>query len=643
MTDREPLVDEAELVVVGAGPAGCACAARAAELGIDVLLLDKDPFPRDKPCGDGLTRGAVAALERLGLSDLIESSQPIEAARFTFGFGAETIWRYERRQGVPRWARTIPRRVMDAALLSAVVERGGRFRVAHVDGPIGNGRARGVRIRTSDGAARIVARAVIATDGATSRMRRACGLGPLPYFDVQYAVRQYFRCERDLEPLFGIYGPLTIDGFALAGYGWVFPVSERTANVGVGFMRGVGGSGFVSLRDVLRQFAEELRQRRGDEFGGMEPIDRPFGSPVAAHFSPERCERGGVVFAGDAAGTVDPLSGEGIAYALQTGSLAAEAAHRFLCSAVVPDVGLTFARAIPRLGQRISLLARLGIRVADGITTDAAIATAFQDFGRHPLLQAALQLRVVEPTLADTRVVRRIAEVAPDQAAVLGEWNDDLLDECRSELPLATELLYRRLREGIGPALSTLLLSIATSPDGRSPPGLGDAAVALELLRLRELLIHEGDLDTTNLAGRMNASAVALLADLCLARATRRAVAAGPRAAARICAASCSIAASAGADESLEVFYETAACIALELVGPADARASGARAVASALSAADAIDVAQDAPTERAVDVCRDRLAAARAAVGASTGGRSDAATLRALLQVPLDVLATVG
>src|SRR3954453_8199678 len=168
------LIDEAEVVVVGGGPSGSTAADKLAELGHEVLLIDQSGFPRDKPCGDGLTHAAVATLERREFGHLLAESQPIEDVRVILGHGrAGTGW-YRPWPQPPSHACTVPRRTLDSALFGRAMERGARFRRARVDGPlITDGKVGGVRLAGGEGEVR--ARSVIAADGATSRLRREAG------------------------------------------------------------------------------------------------------------------------------------------------------------------------------------------------------------------------------------------------------------------------------------------------------------------------------------------------------------------------------------------------------------------------------------------------------------------------------------
>ena len=170
-------------------------------------------------------------------------------------------------------------------------------------------------------------RFVIAADGATSRLRRTT-FHPRPEDALSaYAVRAYFRCERLAEPVFSTYMPLEFEGRGIVGYGWVFPVDERTVNVGIGYWRGPGIEYPTKIRDVLASFVERLHTDEPSQFGHLHQISKLAGSPLGVQFRREHCEANGVVFVGDAARTTDPWSGEGIAYALH-GAEADRAAHQ---------------------------------------------------------------------------------------------------------------------------------------------------------------------------------------------------------------------------------------------------------------------------------------------------------------------------
>jgi len=260
-------IDEAEVVVVGGGPAGASCAALLAERGHDVLIVDQERFPRDKPCGDGLTRSAVAFCERLGLGELMEEAHPVMGLRVVLDHRSYEYREYAPTPRRPQRARCIPRRTLDEALLQAALARGARFRHARVTG---SARTNGL-VRTDtlvdNRPAALRSRFVVAADGATSRLRRTAGHGRIDDDTMAYAVRAYFRCEQALEPVFEAYVPLDFDGQGIAGYGWLFPIDAHTANIGVGYWRGGGLRSPTNMRAVLDAFVEQLMLRGRRRFG----------------------------------------------------------------------------------------------------------------------------------------------------------------------------------------------------------------------------------------------------------------------------------------------------------------------------------------------------------------------------------------
>jgi menaquinone-9 beta-reductase len=520
MSAAVPIIEEAELVVVGAGPAGSACAARAAERGLDVLLIDQDDFPRDKPCGDGVTRSGVAYLLELGLDDLVERSQPIEGARIFFPHGPEHRRRYETRRDHPQHARTIPRTTMDHALRDAAVARGARFLRARVDGPASDG-AVGVEVEQAGAAARVSARIVVAADGATSRMRRQCGIRRSPDRILFYAVRQYARTERALDPVFHMYFPVVFEGRGVAGYGWVFPIGTHLANVGIGYMRGLGGP-TPPLRLVLAQFVRKLAEAPR-HYGALELRGKPFGSPVAVDFERERCSRGNVLFVGDAAGTVDPFSGEGIALAFRAGTLVAdEACARLRMRRPRADVGDILGRAFPRLGQDVAPLARLLERTTTAITDRPALAPQSAEAEEQPVAREAIRMLEGSPrdtTLRGTPLVEALEQAAPSLAATLEEWNGAMLDCLRTEFPFATEILHNAFRDGSGPILTASLLAARDAAGGGPPDAIArDTALSIELLRLGHLTLARIPSELASHVAHVAAGMAVLMADFCFAR-----------------------------------------------------------------------------------------------------------------------------
>ena len=481
------------------------------------LLVDQSEFPRGKPCGDGLTHSAVEVLEELGLGSLAEQSQPVEDCRIVIAHGAEMKGWYRPPTRLPRsrFMRTVPRRDLDLALLDAALERGARFRRARVDEPLlEDGETRGVLLAQADGGGRIDARCVIASDGATSRMRRTSGIGGDGGTQV-YAVRQYFTTGEALDPVFDVYVPLVYEGRLLAGYGWVFPIAERRANVGVAYYSPPAGRPRARIRRVLASFVRELQEREGERLGRLAEPSRPFGAPIAVQFSPDHCQLGNLLFAGEAARTADPLTGEGISFAMRSGRIAARVADRLLRSGGTPDLGVLVGRDSPRLGQDLSLLARVAAGAADGFQ--------LADREQQPFVLAVRRVTGSAPDapgLGETELRRLLAFDEPC-ADALDRVNERLLDSLRTSFPFGLETLHREARARGGPLAAACALAVARacgSDLGEAAIRAGEAAelVAIADRCLPRMTPHVG----SDLAWLNNAMAL-LLGDLALTAALR--------------------------------------------------------------------------------------------------------------------------
>ena len=307
----------ADVVVVGAGPAGSAAAITATRAGVSVLVVDRAGFPRDKCCGDGLTTGALRRLERLGLDPaVLPSWQPVGRVgiRIADGRVAELDL-----PGGAVFAATVPRLELDAALV-ALARRGGAI--------VQEGRAAtGVRPVQPDGEVEVTlddgdvvrARYVVGADGMWSPLRKALGLGEPGYLGEWHAMRQYVR---DTGPKAGDLW-VWFDDDLRPGYAWSFPLPGGRANVGFGVRRAPGRA----TGSMKQQWADLLR--RPYILDVLGPRARPEGPakawpiPTAIGAVAQTGLGGRVLFAGDAARAGDCMTGEGIAQALETGELAA--------------------------------------------------------------------------------------------------------------------------------------------------------------------------------------------------------------------------------------------------------------------------------------------------------------------------------
>ena len=339
-----------DLLVVGAGPAGVAAARTARDRALSVTVLDRARFPRDKVCGDGLTANALRLLEGLGVSvPSVRSTTPVttvvlagpdgrrvELPLPVDGLHSVVTRRRDLDDALVHHARRVGVPLEEERLVVAVRTGTDHVAVDHTD-------PAGADLRTT------TARYVVAADGHWSTVRRCVDPAGGNRLGSWHAFRQYFRGvdDRRLWVLF--------EQDLLPGYAWVFPLPDGRANVGFGVLRGPGTSGralAATWRDLLGRPA--LRDVLGPD---AEPDERHRAWPIPTDYDPRRTTAGRVLFVGDAAGVVDPMTGEGIAQALETGILAAGAVAD---GGPVAAVAARYRHSVDRaLGRDLRFAARL--------------------------------------------------------------------------------------------------------------------------------------------------------------------------------------------------------------------------------------------------------------------------------------------
>ncbi len=326
--------DGAEVIVVGAGPAGSAAAYHLARAGVDVLVLEKSVFPREKVCGDGLTPRAVGQLIRMGVD--------VDAPGWTRSRGMR--WIAGERQALIEWPKlgrypdfglSRSRHDFDDILARHAAGAGARLLTGvKVTGPIADRGGRIVGVRASRGPqgepVRFGARVVIAADGASARMALAMGRERDPARMVATAARRYYRSpERSREEYLELWADLRCPGGDryLPGYGWIFPMGDGRVNVGLGALphRRHGGT---DLRATLDTWLARVPEHWGLTEENAEDRVRSAALPLGFNRHPQY-ERG-MLLVGDSGGMVSPWNGEGIAQALEAGEVAAEAVAQAL-------------------------------------------------------------------------------------------------------------------------------------------------------------------------------------------------------------------------------------------------------------------------------------------------------------------------
>ena len=336
----------ADAIIVGAGPAGSSAAFHLARKGRRVLLLDKQTFPRDKSCGDGLTRSAMAHLQEMGLLGKLSESRKIRGVRMVMRGKGSREFDYPKQPDAPDFGLVVRRYILDDLLLKSAVDHGAAFwKMAHVENLLlEKNRVVGVEVTHENQRKFLRSRVVIAADGAASKLAYQAGLAPTPKEDLGVALRGYFDQLTGLSDHLEIYAPLldVSDRYLLPSYGWVFPIDSTTANVGVGLFQRDHGA---NVNELFQRFINELRKVDG-RFSNARLCGTTKGAPLRFDFSPAHCARDGLFLAGDAAGMISPFTGEGISNALESGRIAARVIEESLAAGNGPPDCAEYSRLL---------------------------------------------------------------------------------------------------------------------------------------------------------------------------------------------------------------------------------------------------------------------------------------------------------
>ena len=375
-----------DLLVVGAGPAGSASAAWSARAGIDTVLLDAAEFPRDKPCGDGLTPRAIAELDALGLAPWLEGRARNRGLRAA-GFG-QLLYLPWPGGNLPDYGGAAPRLELDHAIRQVALDAGAQpldgVRAVDVERDA-RGRVTSVTVKKGNSTDTIRCRRLVVADGARSQLGRA--LGREWHRDTAYGVaaRGYIKSGRSDDEWISSHLELRDDADRiLSGYGWIFPLGDGEVNIGVGTLATAKRPADINLRSLLNYYADTQR----DDWELQDDVRAPWSALLPMGGAVSGVSGPNWMLVGDAAGCVNPLNGEGIDYGLETGHLAAQ-----LLTSRGPSYDLSTiwpGLLRERYGEAFSIARRLA-----GLITVPGLLASLGPIGMRSTFLMTIALRVM--------------------------------------------------------------------------------------------------------------------------------------------------------------------------------------------------------------------------------------------------------
>jgi geranylgeranyl reductase family protein len=418
-------VSDADVIVVGAGPGGSSTAFHLAQHGLNVLLLEKTEFPREKVCGDGLTPRAVKQLVKMGVDTSEKAGWLPNKGLRVIGGGIRLELDWPDLASFPNYGLTRTRLDFDQMLATRATEVGAVLKTGtNVTGPIldRSGRVTGVTATgEGDEPLEFLAPLVIAADGVSGRLPVALGLAKREDRPLGVAVRRYYRspAKHDDDYLESWLELRSKDDRErlLPGYGWIFGLGDGRVNVGLGVLNSSVAFGKTNYRNLLTDWLSSTPDewQLNDEAyaeGSIQGAALPMGFNRVPHYTR------GVLLVGDCGGMVNPFNGEGIAYAMESGELAAEIAVQALARPAGPDRERAFAGYPAELKNRYGGYYRLGNLFVKLIGNPQVMRLATRHGMPHPVLMRfvlKLLANLTDPRGGDAmdRIINALTRVAP--------------------------------------------------------------------------------------------------------------------------------------------------------------------------------------------------------------------------------------
>jgi geranylgeranyl reductase family protein len=336
MTDR---VNDADVIVVGAGPAGSSAAYWLASAGLDVLLLEKTSFPREKVCGDGLTPRGTRALVEMGIDVSEQAGWLHNRGLRVIGGGQRLHLDWPELTSFPNYGLVRPRADLDQLLAQQAVKVGARLHEqTAVTAPVLDRTGRVSGVQTRDGKT-FSAQLVLTCEGVSGKLGQALGIHRNDRRPLGVAVRRYYQSPKThddyLESWLELWDGVPNESDLLPGYGWIFGMGDGTVNAGLGVLNSSSGFQKTDYRGLLTRWLdntpEEWGLREQNATGPTRGAALPMGFNRTPHYAR------GLLLVGDSGGSVNPFNGEGIPYAMESGRFAAEAAIQALARPEGPN------------------------------------------------------------------------------------------------------------------------------------------------------------------------------------------------------------------------------------------------------------------------------------------------------------------
>jgi menaquinone-9 beta-reductase len=416
--------NDADVIVVGAGPGGSSTAYHLARHGVRVLLLEKSEFPREKVCGDGLTPRGTKQLLRMGIDVSPEAGWLHNKGLRCIGGGMRLELPWPELASTPNYGLVRTRMDFDDILAKQAVKVGAELRTGvSVTGPVLDDRGDrvvGVSAETENGPATYRAPLVVSADGVSGRFPLALGLAKREDRPMGVAVRRYYRstvkADDDYLESWLELRSKEGGGKLLPGYGWIFGLGDGRVNVGLGVLNSSTAYGKTNYRRMLTDWLTStppdwhLDEEHAD--GSILGAALPMGFNRVPHYTR------GVLLVGDSGGMVNPFNGEGIPYAMESGELAAEVVAQALARPEGPSRERALAAYPAELKARYGGYYRLGGVFVKLIGNPQVMRIATKHGMPHPtLMRFVLKLlaNLTDPHGGDAmdRIINAMTRVAP--------------------------------------------------------------------------------------------------------------------------------------------------------------------------------------------------------------------------------------